>query len=79
MTEYAHGRVYLDPLGLIALPDGSCRQEIELVLSETPDRDPPSLADPVLRLDSDHARQLAAELLKLAEHAEHPRLSRPAR
>jgi hypothetical protein len=79
MTEYARGRVYLDPLGLIALPDGSCRQEIELALTNDPDRDPPSLTDPVLRLDADQARQLASELLTLAEHAEHPQHARTAR
>jgi len=79
MSEYSHTRVYLDPLGLVLLPDGSCRREIELVLTDDPDREPPSLADPVLRLDADLARQLASELLELAELAEHPRRSRPAR
>jgi len=70
MSEYGHFRVYLDPLGGVLLPDGSYRQEIELVLSDDPDRDPPSLADPVLRLDADLARQLAQQLLTLAWHAQ---------
>ena len=43
MSEYGHFRVYLDPQGLV-LPDGSREREIELVLSDDPDRDPPSLA-----------------------------------
>jgi hypothetical protein len=73
MSEYSHSRVDLDPLGLIVLPDGSYRQEIELVLTDDPDRDPPSLTDPVLRLDADHARRLATALLQLAEHADDPR------
>jgi len=70
MSEYGHFRVYLDPLGRIYLPDGSYRHEIELVLTGDPDRDPPSLADPVLRLDADLARQLAQQLLALAWHAQ---------
>ena len=79
MSEYSHSRVHLDPLGLMLMPDGSYRQEIELVLTDDPDRDPPSLADPVLRLNAARARQLACELVLLAEHAEHPQLSRTAR
>lgn len=79
MSEYSHSRVHPDPLGLMLMPDGSYRQEIELVLTNDPDRDPPSLADPVLRLDAARARRLACELLRLAEHAEHPQLSRTAR
>lgn len=55
MSEYSHSRVYLDPLGMIVMSDGSRRQEIELVLTDDPDRDPPSLTDPVLRLNADHA------------------------
>jgi len=70
MSEYGHFRVYLDPLGLALLPDGSRQREIELVLSDDPDRDPPSLTDPVLRLDADLARQLAQQLLTLAWHAQ---------
>jgi hypothetical protein len=72
MSEYSHSRVYLDPLGLILTPDGSYRQEIELVLTNDPDRDLPSLTDPVLRLDANRARQLAHQLLAIAQHAWHP-------
>jgi hypothetical protein len=74
MSEYGHVRVYLDPLGLARLPDGSYQQRLELVLSDDPDRDPPSLADPVCSLDAGRARRLAEQLLALAEHAQHPRL-----
>jgi len=79
MSEYGHFRAYLDPLGRVFLPDGSYRQEIELVLTDDPDRDPPSLADPVLRLDADQARQLAQQLLALAWHAEPAQRSGVAR
>ena len=67
MSEYAHVRVSLDPLGIVDLGDGSYRQEIELLLSDDPDRDPGSLADPVCALDSTSARQLAGRLLALAD------------
>ena len=76
MSEYGHVRVALDPLGTVFLDDGSRRQPIELVLSDDPDRDPPSLADPVCALDSSRARQLAVELLQLAEQANRMRTSR---
>ena len=79
MSEYTHTRAYLESLGLLLLPDGSYRQEIELALTNDPDRDAPSLTDPVLQLDADQARQLASELLTLAEHAEHPEHARTAR
>lgn len=71
MSEYTHVRAYLDPLGLVRHRHGY-EWEIELVLSDDPDRDPPSLADPVCRLDAHGARQLAHQLLELAQTAEHP-------
>ena len=70
MSEYAHIRAELDPLGLVRLADGCWRQDIELTLTDDPDRDPPSLADPVCQLDSTRARQLAVRLLALADQAE---------
>jgi hypothetical protein len=79
MSDYSHSRAYLDGLGLMLSTDGSYRQEIELVLTDDPDREAPSLTDPVLRLDAAGARALAHQLLALAEHAEHPRLSRSPR
>lgn len=71
MSEYGHARADLDPLGLVRLPDGSDRGEIELTLSNDPDREAPSLADPVCSLDVDRARQLAQRLLVLAWQSEH--------
>jgi hypothetical protein len=73
MSEYAHARAELDPLGTIYLADGSRLLAIELVLSDDPDRDPPSLADPVCALDSTRARELAQTLLGLADHADRHR------
>jgi hypothetical protein len=79
MSEYGHFRAYLDPLGRVLLPDGRCRQEIELVLTDDPDRDPPGLPDPVLRLDAELARRLAQQLLALAWHADPDQRSGVAR
>ncbi len=77
MSEYAHVRVALDPLATIYADDGTRRLQIALVLSDDPDRDPPtSLLDPVCALDSLRARELAHTLLGLAEHAERMRRSR---
>ncbi len=68
MSEYTHVRAHLDGLGLIRTEDGS-EWEIELVLSDDPDRDPPSLTDPVCYLNAHRARALAHDLLELAEQA----------
>ena len=71
MSEYTHAHAYLD--GLVLLPtEHGYQWEIELVLSDDPDRDPPSLADPVCRLDAQRARALARELLELAHDAWNP-------
>ena len=70
MSEYAHARVALDPLGIVDLGESRYRRAIELVLTDDPDRDPPSLADPVCALDSTAARQLGWRLLRLAEQAD---------
>jgi hypothetical protein len=69
MSEYGHVRAYLDPLGLVRFPDGSCQYEIELALTNDPERDPVSILDPVCTLDAARARELAFQLLELAEHA----------
>jgi hypothetical protein len=71
MSEYTHVRAYLDPLGLVGTEHGYER-EIELVLSDDPDRQALSLADPVCRLDARRARALARELLELARDASRP-------
>jgi hypothetical protein len=57
VSEYSPVRAYLDPLGLVRTEHGSA-WEIELVLSDDPNRQPPSLADPVCRLDAQRARGL---------------------
>jgi hypothetical protein len=77
MSEYAHVRAALDPLGTVYLDDRSRRLRIALALSDDPDCDPPtSLLDPVCALDSTRARELARTLLELADHAERQGRSR---
>jgi hypothetical protein len=71
MSEYEHVRVYLDPLGLVRLPDGSYQQLIELILSDDPDRDPRSLADPVCSLER-RARPRARRAAAGARRARRP-------
>jgi hypothetical protein len=74
MSEYAHVRAALDPLGTIYLEDGGRLLRIALALSDDPDCDPPtSLLDPVCELDSTRARELADTLIELADHAERQR------
>ena len=77
MSEYAHVRAGLDPLGTVYLDDGSRRLRIALALSDDPDCDPPtSLLDPVCELDSTRARELARTLHELADHVDRQRRSR---
>jgi hypothetical protein len=77
MSEYAHVRAALDPLGTVYLDDHSRVLEITLALSDDPGCDPAtSLLDPVCALDSTRARELAHTLLELADHAERQRRSR---
>ena len=77
MTEYAHVRAALDPLGTVYLDDGSRQLAIELALSDDPDCDPPTtLRDPVCALDSTRARELARTLFGLADQADRQRQSR---
>lgn len=52
-------------------PDGSPRQEIELVLADDPDKPSWRMLEPAIcALDAHQARELAFELLMLAEVAE---------
>jgi hypothetical protein len=77
MSEYAHVRAALDPLGTVYLDDRSRLLRIELALSDDPDCDPPTtLLAPVCALDSTRARELAHTLLELADHADRQRRSR---
>lgn len=74
MSEYAHVRAALDPLGTVYRDDGSRLLAIALALSDDPGGDPAtSLLDPVCALDSTRARELAHTLLELADHAERQR------
>ena len=63
MSEYAHVRAVLDPLGTVYLDDGRRLLEIALALSDDPRCDPATrLLDPVCALDSTRARELAHTL-----------------
>ena len=77
MSESARVRAYLDPLGIEQLPDGSWRRGIEMVFCDDPDRDPLGVFEPVCPIDAPRARELAFELLMLAELAERPRETQP--
>jgi hypothetical protein len=67
VSEYGRVRAYLDPLGIEQLPDGRLRQRIEIVFCDDPDRDPLEVFEPVCPIDAARARELAFELLMLAE------------
>ena len=70
MSEYAHVRVALDPIGTVYLDDRSRRLRIELALSDRPPAIPGTLLDPVCALDSTRARELARTLFGLADQAD---------
>lgn len=72
MISYYH-RVHaqLDPGSAERLPDGRWREQIELVFGDDPDRPSWKALEPaVCALDARQARELAFELLTLAEVAE---------
>jgi hypothetical protein len=79
MSEYRHVIAELDPLGVVRWPDGSWDQEIEITLTNDPDRDPRSLSDPVCSIHPERARELARGLLALAANAQTPRPQRGPR
>lgn len=66
MSEHTHAQAMLDGLGVVFYPDGTRSQTIELRLTNDPDRDPPSLLDPVCYLDAAAARTLAGRLCELS-------------
>jgi len=75
MTEYRHEiRALIDPEQTEARIDGSPLQHVSVILTDDPPQDP---GDPCWRppaavtLRPRDARELAFELLTLAEHAEH--------
>lgn len=72
MNHFHEVQVHIDPDSAEQLPNGVWHQPIELVLTDDPDRPiwkqlPPA----VCWLDPARARELAFELLMLAEVAEH--------
>ena len=71
MSEYAHARAALDPLGTIYLDDGGRLQDVSVILIDQPDSEPVGIA-----LLACQARELAFELLELAEQADRERTSR---
>jgi hypothetical protein len=77
MTEYRHEiRALIDPEQTEGLIDGSPLQHVSVILTDDPSPDP---GDPARRppaavtLRPRDARELAFELLTLAEHAEQMR------
>jgi hypothetical protein len=71
ISYYHHVHAQLDPDSAERLPNGSWRQEIELVFTDDPDRPSWKAQQPaVCGLDAPQARELAFELLTLAEVAE---------
>jgi hypothetical protein len=72
MISYYHAvHAQLDPENAERLPDGRWRHQLELVFSDDPDRPLWRALEPaVCGLDALQARELAFELLTLAEVAE---------
>lgn len=71
MNGYCEVQVQLDPDQLQEFPNGIRLQEIELILSEDPERPSWRAAEPALcAIDARRARELAFELLMVAELAE---------
>jgi len=71
MSHYAEVHAQLDPDGLTEFPNGIRLQEIELVLTDDPDRPSWRALEPaVCAIDAARARKLAFELLTVAEVAE---------
>lgn len=73
MTAYYHQvHAELNPAPVHKRPDGSWREEIELVFSDDPDRPSCKALQPaVCAIDAHQARDLAFELLTLADVCEH--------
>jgi len=71
MNHYAEVHAQLDPDGLTEFPNGIRLQEIELVLTDDPERPSWRALEPaVCAIDAARARKLAFELLTAAEVAE---------
>lgn len=71
MSSYCEAQVHLDPDRFEEYPNGIRVQEIELVFSDHPERPSWRAAQPaVCAVDARRARELAFELLMVAEVAE---------
>jgi hypothetical protein len=66
---YRHARVLLDPEQSDPLPDGGRLQDVSVVLTDTP-RDAGSTRSAAVALLPCQARELAFELLEVAERAD---------
>lgn len=76
MTLYYHDiRVLIDPEMSDPLPDGGRLQDVSVILTDTPRGDQTLRAAAVTLLPC-QARELAFELLELAEHADRMRTLR---
>ncbi len=74
--SYSQVAAQLDPLGLVALPDGTLARELELVFTGHIACDPCREVEPAwCSIDAVRAREFAFELLVLADQAEHARTS----
>jgi hypothetical protein len=76
MTEYRHEiRALIDPEQTEGLIDGSPLQHVSVILTDDPPQDPGDRWRPpaAVTLRPRDARELAFELLTLAEHAEQMR------
>ena len=72
--SYQRVDAHLDPLGLVALPDGTIARELELVFTDPIPCDPHRVTGPAwCQVDAVRAREFAFELLVLADEAEHAR------
>jgi len=70
MTEYLHGyNVVIDPEQADLLPDGRRSQDVTLVLTDEP-KGADTRRPVAITLRPEQARELAFELLALAEHAD---------
>ncbi len=74
--SYQRVDAYLDPLGLVKLPDGTIAHELELAFTDAIPSDPHRVIGPAwCQINAARAREFAFELLVLADQAEHARTS----